>query len=132
MPFFFVFVKNCYFIIELYLMSLILLHTFMIYCKNYDKFYNYIFIEIVLHLYALFILLYTYFLIYLNFFFFLVEMATLKRENKQTVTNILEKHEVEKLITEYEKMEAEIAAAKAEAKAKEKKEKDAKEKEQSS
>lgn len=63
---------------------------------------------------------------------FLVEMATLQRENKQTVTNILEKHEVEKLITEYEKMEAEIAAAKAEAKAKEKKEKDAKEKDQSS
>ncbi|KAF0772111.1 proteasome subunit alpha type-4 [Aphis craccivora] len=61
-----------------------------------------------------------------------VEMATLKRENDQTVTSILEKHEVEKLITEYEKMEAEIAAAKAEAKAKEKKEKDAKEKDQSS
>lgn len=59
-------------------------------------------------------------------------MATLKRENNQTVTNILEKHEVKKLISEYEKMEAEIAAAKAEAKAKEKKEKDAKEKEQSS
>lgn len=59
-------------------------------------------------------------------------MATLKREKSQTVTNILEKHEVEKLIAEYEKMEAEIAAAKAEAKAKEKKEKDAKEKDQSS
>lgn len=59
--------------------------------------------------------------------YFVVEMATLKRENSQTVTNILEKHEVEKLISEHEKMEAEIAAAKAEAKAKEKKEKDAKE-----
>jgi len=41
--------------------------------------------------------------ILINVCFFLVEMATHKRENDHTVTNILDKHEVEKLITEYEK-----------------------------
>lgn len=46
--------------------------------------------------------------------FFLVEMATLTRENNKTVITILTNADVDALIAKYEKLEAELEASKRE------------------